>query len=162
VIGKLVLVVLALSTGALVAAIDALPAYVSPEHRSVLRGWLEFHPEFRLALDSDCDCAESIETTRKGQGGVWQPQPTFHPFYVTGDFNSDGKEDFAVVLLKGTQKFVAIFNGGQKQPGYLTRIDNSTALFFGPPRPAPYRLVMGAFFSEGVVLQPVGSGYALH
>ena len=34
-------------------------------------------------------------------------------------------------------------------------------LVFRTPRPKPYRLVVGAFESEGAILEPVGSSYRL-
>jgi hypothetical protein len=34
-------------------------------------------------------------------------------------------------------------------------------LFYGPPRPKPYRLIVGTFESEGLVLQPLGNTYRL-
>jgi hypothetical protein len=150
-----------LCSNAFAAGIDTLPAYIPLKHRAVLNSWLVSHPESRLAIDADCNCAEGLEQLKGGEGGPWQPKPNFHPFYVAGDFNSDGKEDFAVVLLKGAQRYAVVFNGGSGQPVYFESIGNTTALFFGPPRAKPYRLVLGSFMSEGRTLEPVGHGYVL-
>jgi hypothetical protein len=77
---------------------------------------------------------------------------------VTGDFNGDGATDFAVVVIKehAEHEFtLLVFNGplDQKRPlpafvdahSDLTKTDG---LFYGPPRPKPYRLVLGPFESE--------------
>jgi hypothetical protein len=52
---------------------------------------------------------------KAGSGGVWKPVPDYHPYIATGDFNGDGAEDFAVVLIDRTkqeQNFALIvFNG---------------------------------------------------
>ncbi len=143
-----------------VFATGALPTYVSPKHRATLQHWLETHSEFRLALDADCDCNGDLEKIRKGQGSLWKAQPNYHPFYAAGDFNSDGKEDFAVVLLKGAERYVAVFNGGALQPAYVSS-KNAAPLFFGPPRPKPYRLITGNFWSEGTIFEPSGHSYVL-
>ena len=152
------LILLALSCNAIAA--DALPVYISLEHRATLQHWLGSHTEFRLALETDCGCENNIEKIRKGQGGPWQAQPNYHPFYVSGDFNSDGKEDFAVILLKGTERYAAVFNGGEKEPAYLSS-KNAAPLFFGPPRPKPYHLIMGSFSSEGAIFESTGLSYVL-
>ena len=153
-----VLILLSLSCNAL--ASEPLPAYVSAEHRVTLLHWLEARPEFRLALDADCDCKSDIEKIRKGGGGPWKAKPNYHPFYVAGDFNSDGKEDFAVVLLTGNERYVAVFNSGETEPSYLSS-KGVAPLFFGPPRPKPYRLIMGGFWSEGAIFEPSGHSYVL-
>ena len=159
-IRKLAVFVLVLGSNALALAADTLPTYISSKHREVLQNWLNAHAEFRLALDADCSCENDIEKMRLGSGGPWKPQPNFHPFYVAGDFDSDGREDFAVVLLKGSDRFVAVFNNDERQPAYLGS-SGFASLFFGPPRPKPYRLLLGNFWSEGVSFKPAGSGYIL-
>lgn len=88
---------------------------------------------------------------------------------ATGDFNSDGVEDFAVALVDKSQLenvfALVVFNGplkpGAQQPAFMEagRAFTGQGLSFGPPRPKPYRLIMGAFESEGGVLQPKGKTY---
>lgn len=129
----------------------------------MLGEWLKSNPTFRVATDSDCRCSEEIAEIRKGSGDAWKPNPRYHPYYVSGDFNGDGTEDFAVVLVGSqSQLHLAIFNGrflpGTK-PAYLSS-DHVGALFYGPPRPRPYRLIIGAFGSEGGSLKPEGGSYS--
>jgi hypothetical protein len=159
-INLIALVALLQSTSTLVGSSTGLPNYVSAKHAITLHGWLNSNPGYRLALDTDCGCDSDIEELRKGSGGKWKPQPDYHPFYVAGDFNSDGKEDFAVILLRGAQRYIAVFNAGSMHPAYIGSSD-AGSLFFGPPRPAPYRLVIGGFGSEGKVLEPHGNSYVL-
>jgi hypothetical protein len=59
----------------------------------------------------------------------------------------------------------AVFNGPFESPEvspafFEARLDlKRQGLFFGPPRPKPYRLVRGAFESEGAMLEPNGATY---
>lgn len=136
--------------------------YIPLEQRAVLSQWLKNNPTFRVATDADCQCAESIEELRKGSGGVWKANLNYHPYYASGDFNSDGEKDFAVVLIDNKEKMRLVIFNGPISPG-ITPAYQSTkytgALFFGPPRQKPYRLVVGDFGSEGGILKPKGKSY---
>jgi hypothetical protein len=93
-----------------------LPSYIRPSHLDAIRTWLDAHPQYRLAVDDDCQCAEDIEDLRRGDGGAWSPQPDFHPYYATGDFDGDGFEDAAVVVSprsSDAKVSVVIFFGSQ-------------------------------------------------
>jgi len=140
------------------------------QEQKILDTWLAGHSEYRVATDSDCDCAEDIQQMKKGDGGNWRPVPDYHPYIVTGDFNSDGATDFAVVLVEGaksTHNFtLLVFNGpfGSKaaSPAFMESGLNLRyqGLFFGPPRPKPYRLVVGPFESDNTsILVPQGRTY---
>lgn len=149
----------------LAAPDQGVPDYILPAQQAVLKAWISNHPEFRVANDKDCDCADNIAEIRKGDGGVWKAVPNYHPYYVSGDFNGDKKIDFAVILVQPSEKgkhFLAIFNGPYKsgsKPVYLSAEDG--ALFYGDPRPKPYRLIIGAFASEGASLEPKGASYEI-
>jgi hypothetical protein len=143
---------------------------LDPQHTLVLKKWLARHPDYRLASEADCNCPEDIEQMRRGYGGVWVPVPDYHPYRAVGDFNSDGNLDFAVVLVKKTNKekpfALVIFNGPFRSDcnadaAFIERnLDlKYSGLFFGPPRPKPYRLVVGRFESEGALLEPHGATY---
>jgi hypothetical protein len=78
-------------------------------------------------------------------------------------FNGDGTTDFAVMVidrLKSTKNFeLLVFNGPfpskSAQPAFVQADQEGNALFFGPPRPKPYRLVVGPFESDNsAVLVP--------
>jgi hypothetical protein len=87
---------------------------------------------------------------------------------VAGDFNGDGRIDFAVALVDPkTQKFtMLVFNGPLRSNEAPSFVDADLSMFgigffFGPPRPKPFRLVVGAFESEGYRLIPKGQTYRL-
>jgi hypothetical protein len=141
-----------------------------PQEKQVLKSWLARHAEYREGTDEDCDCTDDIKQVRAGSGGVWTPVPDYHPYVATGDFNSDGMEDFAVVLVDRTKhekKFVlVVFNGPFKSetesPAFMhSGMDlEDIGLFYGPPRPKPYRLLLGRFESDsGSLLIPHGRTY---
>jgi hypothetical protein len=154
----------------------AAPAWsghsLTTQEQKVLRSWLARHPEYRVARDEDCDCADDIEKLRAGAGGAWKPVPNYHPYTATGDFNGDGVEDFAVVVVdhsKQEKNFaLLVFNGPFKSepvsPAFVeSGLDlRYMGLFYGPPRPKPYRLLLGGFDSDsGSLLIPSGRGYKL-
>ncbi len=146
------------------ASVPEIPEYVTVSDKLTLAAWLVSHPEYRVAADRDCNCEADIQSIRKG-GGAWKPNPSYHPYYVSGDFNGDKKTDFAVILIntkENGKRYLAIFNGPYKagsNPVYLSPEEG--ALFYGQPRPKPYRLIVGDFGTEGASLEPKGNGYAL-
>ena len=143
-----------------------------PPQTLVLNAWLSTQPLLRRATEADCgDCAADIAELRAGSGGAWPPVPDYEPYQAVGDFNNDGEIDFAVVLIDTSRhdhSFVlAIFNGPLRaeaqRPLFFKRgLDlRGGGLFFGPPRPKPYRLIVGHFGAEGAELKPRGAGYVL-
>jgi hypothetical protein len=145
---------------------------LTAQEQKVLNGWLSKHPEDRLATDEDCACPGDIEQMRAGHGGIWKPVPDYHPYTATGDFNGDGVEDFAVVVvdpLKEEKNYtLLVFNGPfdveKATPNFIkTGLDlKYVGLFYGPPRPKPYRLLLSGFESDsGSLLVPRGQGYVL-
>lgn len=155
---------LLLTFTSLAALASEIPSYISGPQRATLLNWLAKNPSLRVATDADCNCSKEIFQIRKGDGGVWQPNPSYHPFFTTGDFNVDGKTDFAVVLIDNTSNMhLAVFNGPITPNSSPAFVDNkhSGALFYGVPRPKPHYLVIGEFGSEGAILKPVGKSYVL-
>ncbi len=154
-------------------AMPALAGHtLAPQEQKVLTDWLVKHPLFRAATDQDCDCAEDIQQMKAGDGGIWRPVPDYHPYVVTGDFNGGGIRDFAVVVIDKTKSIhqytFLVFNGpfglDSVAPVFVaTALDlKYMGLFFGPPRPKPYRLVMGRFDSDNTsILVPRGKTYNL-
>ena len=147
-----------------------LPSYISPQHQMILQQWLKREPDLRVATDADCGrCADDIANQRRLSGA------DYHPYYAVGDFNGDGKQDFAVALIevaadaegRVTQKFVvavfsAPFSRRTIEPAFFK--DNLNlrdgGLFFGPPRPRPYKLFIGLFTTDtGLTLIPRGRKY---
>ena len=136
--------------------------------KEVVSSWLGRHPGYRLATDRDCNCDEDLRKIRsEGYGGRWKPVPNYHPYTVIGDFNGDGEDDVAVAVVrtKDTLKFtILVFNGPFKRDESPSFTDadlkmTGVGFFFGPPRPKPYRLVVGPFESEGYILIPKGQTY---
>lgn len=160
-----------LLTACLVLAVPTWSGHtLMVQEQKVLKSWLARHSEYRLATDEDCDCADDIKQTKAGYGGAWKPVPDYHPYIATGDFNGDGVEDFAVVVInpaKAEKNFaLVVFNGPFKSGTALPAFMQSgldlkyTGLSYGPPRPKPYRLLLGRFESDsGVLLMPHGRGY---
>lgn len=146
-----------------------VPSYIRPEHAAVLQRWLQQNPPYRAATDADCSCDDDIRSTRRGSGGPWKPNPTYHPYYVVGDFNWDGTPDFAVGVVLGNkpERFkIVIFHGPiiPRHSANAAFVSSSfklgQALFFGDPRPLPHMLLVGPFETEGAVLRPSVKGYA--
>ena len=161
----------------LIAAIAAPPVpqglpHLPRQQQHVLDRWLHAHPDFRLATEADCgQCSEQIASVRRGFDTTWPAVPSFHPYYVSGDFNGDGVPDFAVALLDRSRRelpfTLLVFNGPFSSnrvagPAFVSEpLDlRGSGIFFGPPRPKPYRLVVGPFESDNTdVLIPSGAGY---
>jgi hypothetical protein len=145
---------------------------LAPQEQKVLTNWLAKHPQFRAASDQDCDCTEDIQQMKAGDGGIWRPVPDYHPYQATGDFNGDGFRDFAVVVIDKTksahQYTFLVFNGPFRldsvEPAFVApALDlKYMGLFFGPPRPKPYRLIVGRFESDNTsILVPRDKTYKL-
>lgn len=141
------------------------------QQSEVLSLYLSSHNNYRVATSKDCHCDEDIRNMRETSDGVWKAVPDYFPYRAVGDFNSDGQEDFAVVLVdnnSSSQKpfLFLVFNGpirkNNAKPAFEEReLDLShQGLFFGPPRPEPFRLLLGPFESEGKLLMPKGKTYS--
>jgi len=143
---------------------------LEPKDRATVSAWLNSHPEYRLAVDEDCACAEDIDRVRAGAGNGWPTNPDYHAFCVAGDFANDGAIDVAVGVLKladPTQLQILILHGenkrGKRRKDFLSESFplRGNALFFGAPRPRPWVLLVGGFESEGAMFEPTSTGYHL-
>jgi hypothetical protein len=137
---------------------------------NTLTAWLATHLEYRAATNADCNCAEDLRMVQTGWGGV-RAVPDYHPYRVAGDFNRDGSEDIAVVVVTQTPRIhgfaLLVFNGGKKGAGLSlafskTGLDlQGQGLFFGPPAGGNL-LLLGPFYSDaGFVVEPKKDTYAL-
>lgn len=147
------------------------PTYIPGKYRPCLEAWLSAHPSYRIAIETDCTyCDNSIKDMRTKPYGDWKPLPDYQPYFTVGDFNSDSVDDFAVAVideLKRDKKFrILVFNGpfntsSLSKPAFVSGpIDLSNAgMFYGGPRPKPWRLLAGPFESEGTLLVPQGKTY---
>lgn len=141
------------------------------DQKAVVDAWLKTHQGYRLAEDKDCGCDDDVRATRTQSDGIWKAIPDYHPYWVSGDFNGDTVVDLAAVVVntKAAHDFwLLVFNGpldsNHAVPAFTwTHQDlTHTGLFYGPPRPKPYRLVIGPFESEGMILEPHRNTYRLH
>jgi hypothetical protein len=155
----------ALATLAVVVPPRMFAAYnLNAEQTRIAAAWLAIHPAYRVAEDKDCDCDEDIREVRTGDVAV----PYYHPYTVSGDFNDDHVIDFAVAVInkRNPHDFILlVFNGplhpDRPAPTFIhANVDLvRTGLFYGPPSSSKNRLLMGRFWSEGLVLQPRGKTY---
>jgi hypothetical protein len=103
----------------LATLLSSAPAWcghtLTPQDQKIIDSWLAQHRTYSIATDADCGCPEDIQQMKTGYGGSWPPVPDYHPYAVTGDFNSDGVTDFAVAVIdrsKPAKNFtLLIFNG---------------------------------------------------
>ncbi len=125
--------------------------FVRDQHRETLNQWLKTKPALRLATERDCANQEGLTATRQENGRNYQP------YYAVGDFNRDGREDFAVALVNDTRrsrKFaIAIFNGPftatRATPNFFT--EGTDLSDGGLVRLSGNRLVAGVFQSDDCV-----------
>lgn len=122
--------------------------------REVLRKWLKSNSFYRLATEeSDCSNKEGLKATRDYWGSL------YYPYYKSGEFNNDGNDDFAVVLIdkrKRKSNFdVAIFHGDARgshsaKPFYISKGFDlaSGGLFYHGYGRRGGRLSAGSFESD--------------
>jgi hypothetical protein len=120
----LVLTLCASLTAPAAAQGDESAPRLRAEHRAVVREWLKARREgaaWRPATTRDWDLGADLSSLRVTKG-----KRDYHPFYAVGDFNRDGRGDFAVMLFRKRPKqfAVAVFNGP------FTRGRNRTPAFY--------------------------------
>jgi hypothetical protein len=147
-----------------------LACVLTDPQKEVVNSWLTKHSGYRLAADSDCDCKEDLQTIRtKGDVGKWKPIPDYHPYVAVGDINGGGEVDFAVAVIRNSSPgsfailVFGLIKSNDQDPAYFdcNLKMQGIGFFFGPPRPKPYRQVIGPFESEGYLLTPKGQSYRI-
>ena len=141
----------------------------TPAQRAALQAFIAKNSAYQFIPETWFD--EGTLKAARGESvfGKW-----FRPYYQTGDFNRDGKRDFAVILLTGRNvrdpksgMHVVVFNGskgGSYRVAHIEREDFSTALFIGVDRNTLYVGVMetdstGCFVpaGRGYIVKPCGA-----
>lgn len=160
-----------LSVAALIAGVPIAAGghRLTPLHERIIARWLAGNPGHRIATLEDCACDADVKYLRTGDS-EWPATPDYHPYRATGDFNADGHRDFALVTRTTSDPpkwMLVVFNGPlgeQARPAFVERrLDfGQVALFYGPPRPKPYRLLIGGFESHGVLMEPKGKSYEIN
>ena len=136
-----------------------------------MASWLAQHTEYRAATDADCQCEDDIRQTKAGYGDPKKSVADYHPYRATGDFNGDGAEDFAAILIDRriqTANFaLVVFNGPFTNrplaPTFIKRgLHRADGLFSGPPGAKPSPLLVGPFESDsGFLLVPSRGTYKI-
>ncbi len=141
---------------------------LTSDQEKTVDDWISNNPEFRQATDEDCMCAKSLMDARTGAGPGDLPVPDYSPYKVAADFNKDGVEDFAVVVLRKTNPTTGfaflIFNGspdGRFLLAFESRRQNlrEQGIFFGRPERNDGLLRIGRFYWPKSWLVPKGSTY---
>lgn len=145
VVGAIALAVITVQADA--HAAEPLPSYLSGALGRLVSGWLLQHPTYSLMVDADCACADDLREIRTANLGVWRARPDYRPFLATGDFDGDGQADAAVAVTTDHRAFrVLILHGPNARKPYLSPVFTpGQMLFFGAPRPRPWRLIVGPY-----------------
>ena len=130
-------------------------AHLQSKHREVLKKWQGKTTWLRPAIEEDASKDDLKEWRRENK--------TFFPYYVVGDFNQDGKEDFVVMLknIKAEDEGVlVIFNApfSNSKPAYLNRgfgVRNYYVEYLEDLR----MLYFTAYETHGFYLKPKGKKY---
>jgi len=142
--------ILALIASPIEARSADLPAPASPAVRVAVSDWMARHPGYELMSDADCGCAEDLTEIRTASLGAWKARPDYHPYFLVGDLDGDGRADAAIgVRRKGGALQVLIVHGPKAQAPYLSQtFPRGVMLFFGAPRPKPWRLLVGRYGTD--------------
>jgi hypothetical protein len=100
------------------AAQSDVPSFINPAHRQVVQSFLKTKPYLRVATYADADDKSRLEYVSNVTFGENKS-----PYYAVGDFNNDGREDFAVAFVntRRPKDFpVAVFNGPFKGGRWVT------------------------------------------
>jgi hypothetical protein len=138
-------------------------SHVRPQHKEVAEQWLTSsarRANLRIASEKDCLNKSGLAATRKERGR------NYHPYYAVGDFNRDGREDFAIAFVNDGRrqgKFsFAIFNGpfsNSSVPAYIDENVDLSEMGFGYGGRGS-DLLLGEFQSDYcVILKPRGKTY---
>lgn len=137
----------------------------TPAHRAAFRSFISRNPSYEFIPETRFD-TRTLSAARN----EWGFGRNFKPYYQTGDFNRDGRRDFALVLLvagrnsnsRNNGMRVVIFNGvrgNRYRVAHIERVDYSTALFINTNRNG---LHVGVMETDSTgCFAPAGRGYTV-
>ena len=161
-------IILTITVGAQKSLSD-LPA----GHAAAIQTFLAQHPGLKFLTESAI-AEKDLKYMRESFGAKFQP------YYRKGDFNRDGKPDFAVILVKGGkpkedknlaashrfryQVTVVIFNGqadDKYHPAFVKQVASAPLVcLLSLSKEKQPKLYFGVFETdEGFVMIPAGKGY---
>ena len=169
---KIVLGILFLLLLPICGAAQKSTSQLLPAHDVALQQFLLGHTDLEFLSSKNYDHG-TLRDLRKHFGA------RFMPYYRRGDFNHDGRQDFAVVLKKKvspkeypdlaeTHRFryevtVVIFNGyrgGKYKAAYINDTSAPLVCFLGMSRGKRGKLYFQVpETEEGFVMTPAGQGY---
>jgi serine/threonine protein kinase len=142
--------------------------HIKAEYRVVLQKWLENKAGWRPATVNDVYYGLDKDQREYAKGEMQSNGKFQHPYYVVDDFNSDGKQDFALVLITTNRKkyAVAIFNapfGDSPSPTYYTEeLGKGDWLFWMKDDGFQKRFIVGPPASDaGYLIVPRGNSYVV-
>lgn len=110
----LICVALLMPTLSVGASEPGVPDYITSAQQDALKAWLSAHPEFRVATDKDCECADNIASIRNGYGGVWKANPNYHPYFASGDFSTETMKTISPSYSLSMEEDQALFGNLQR------------------------------------------------
>ncbi|MEJ0099845.1 MAG: hypothetical protein WDO12_08935 [Pseudomonadota bacterium] len=138
----------------------ATPGYIPKNHSTLLENWLQSRPDLRFATDDDCKCDDDLASLRSDMSDL-----NYHPYYLSGDLNGDGKTDLALLVVSkvdASKRYLVVFNGpltSGSKPAFFGAANG--ILVLSSASSLPRKLFVGPPYSEAAVLEPQGSGYKL-
>ena len=130
---------------------------IKSSHAEILAAWLKNKPKLSLAQVKEFP-ADALKRFRE-----FKKDENAHPYYATGDFNNDEKEDFAVLLNNENtdeSRSLAVFEAGSTEPDFFK--EKMYKNFILSQDSEKKVLYISSFESDdGVILTPKGDSYEL-
>ena len=146
---------------------------LAPSHASALQEFLTRHPDLDFMSEKAID-QDYLKSMRQFLGA------RLMPYYHKGDFNGDGRQDFALILARegpledqgtgiaGTHRYrypitIVVFNGvkgGRYRAAFVKNYSAPLVCFLNTTGGRKKRLYFGVFETdEAFGMMPVGRGY---
>jgi hypothetical protein len=149
-----------------------LPSFIRPQHRAILQEWLSNKSGWRPATIDDALAGETKVGREFLMGEIQSNGGNYQPYYAVADFNRDGNEDFAIIVINksrgNTKLAVAIFNGpfGGNQNAtpafYSEKVSGGDWLFWATGDRFGNRLLVGPPSSDAsYAIRPRGRTYVV-